>query len=73
MPETPGSSQDFIRALKSNSDPPVPGGLSKVEIAQQAWNNPSFYVPSKAEVIADWVLTRLVKDKAKEMSVSRLL
>lgn len=60
------SSQDFVRSLKAVSDPPLIGGPSKIEIAQQAWKNTSLYVPSKAEVIVDWILTRFLKDKGKE-------
>ncbi|KAG7450276.1 uncharacterized protein BT62DRAFT_962067 [Guyanagaster necrorhizus] len=57
------SSQDFVRALKSSSDPPFPEGPPKIEIAKQAWDNKAFYVPRKEEVIADWVLIRLLKEK----------
>lgn len=64
------SSHDFVRTLRSAPDPPLVGGRSKIEIAQEAWANPFFYVPSKAEVIADWILTKLLKDKAKEMYVA---
>ncbi|KAF8624871.1 hypothetical protein AX15_005748 [Amanita polypyramis BW_CC] len=67
------SSQDFVRALKSATDPPFPGGPSKVEIAKQVWNNVSFYVPSKAEVITDWVLTKLLKDKGKDWESNSVL
>ena len=61
------SSQNFVRSLKLASDPPSVGGLFKIEIAQQAWDDASFYVPSKAEVIADWILVKFLKDKGKEM------
>jgi hypothetical protein len=61
------SSQDFVRSLKLASDPPLVGGPYKIEIAQQAWEDASFYVPSKAEVIADWILAKFLKDKGKEM------
>ncbi|KAF8971580.1 hypothetical protein BDZ97DRAFT_1650961 [Flammula alnicola] len=64
---TSQSSQDFVRALKAVSDPPVLGGPSKIEIAQEAWDDINFYVPSKAEVIADWLLAKLLKDKGKEL------
>lgn len=60
------SAQEFIRALRAPSDPPHAGGPYKVELAQQAWDNASFYIPNKGEVIVDWLLTRLLKDKAKE-------
>lgn len=63
------SSQDLVRALKSSSDPPIQGGLYKVEIAEQAWEDASFYVPRKDQVISDWLLTTLLKDKAKDPSV----
>jgi hypothetical protein len=62
------SSQDFVRALKAASDPPVvAGGLTKFEIAEAAWNNANFYVPSKAELIADWLFTKLLKERGKEL------
>ncbi|KAF9480438.1 hypothetical protein BDN70DRAFT_931712 [Pholiota conissans] len=61
------SSQDFVRALKAALDPPVTGGLSKLEIAEAAWSNANFYVPSKAELISDWLFTKLLKEKGKEL------
>ncbi|KAF9535580.1 Urb2/Npa2 family-domain-containing protein [Crepidotus variabilis] len=67
------SSQDFVRALKAQPDPPSPGGPTKIEIAEQAWANSGFYVPSKGEVIADWILTRLLKEKDKETSLNPIL
>ena len=63
------SSQDFVRALKSTTDPPFPDGPCKVEIARQVWDRTSFYVPSKAEVITEWILTKLLKDKGKDRFV----
>lgn len=63
------SSQDFVRALKAAVDPPVSGGPPKIDIALKAWNDNSFYVPSKAEIIADWLLTKLLKEKGKERCV----
>lgn len=59
------SSQEFVRALKSTLDPPVPEGPLKVEIATQAWEDASFYVPRKAEIIVDWILGKFLKDKSK--------
>ncbi|PFH50737.1 hypothetical protein AMATHDRAFT_144471 [Amanita thiersii Skay4041] len=66
------SSQDFVRALKSPSDPPTAGGPLKIEIAQSVWNNDFFYVPSKAEVVADWVLSKFLKEKEKEKATNPL-
>ncbi|SJL05929.1 uncharacterized protein ARMOST_09265 [Armillaria ostoyae] len=63
------SSQGFVRALKNSSDPPSPEGPLKIEIARQAWDNKAFYVPRKEEVIADWVLTRLLKEKSTALDV----
>lgn len=59
------SSQEFVRTLKAPSDPPVGDGPTKLEIAQEAWSNEAFYVPSKGEVIAEWILTKLLKEKDK--------
>jgi hypothetical protein len=64
------SSQEFIRALKSASDPPVPEGPFKVQLASQAWQDASFYVPRKAEVIVDWILGKLLKDKSNAPCVT---
>jgi hypothetical protein len=66
------SPQEFVRALKSVSDPPIPEGPSKLEIAIQAWEDASFYVPRKAEVIVDWILSRLLKDKSRAPCASHL-
>ncbi|KAK2462096.1 hypothetical protein APHAL10511_006559 [Amanita phalloides] len=57
------SSQDFVKALKSAVDPPFPDGPCKIDIARQVWDRVSFYVPSKGEVITEWILTKLLKDK----------
>jgi len=63
------SSQDFVKALKSATDPPSQEGPCKVEIAKQVWDHASFYVPSKAEVITEWILTKFLKDKGKDRFV----
>ncbi|KAF9560209.1 hypothetical protein CPC08DRAFT_690317 [Agrocybe pediades] len=62
------SAQDFVRALRAPSDPPVAGGPLKIEIAQNAWTDSSFYVPSKAKIISEWILTKLLKEKAKDIA-----
>jgi len=64
VPTSFASSQEFVRALKGASDPPQPGGLHKIEIARQAWDNTSFHVPNKGEVIADWIVTTFSKEKS---------
>lgn len=64
------SAQDFIRALKAPSDPPQANGPTKIAIARATWDDSTFYVPNKEEVVADWVLTRLLKDKGKEPYVT---
>jgi len=70
--------QEFIRALKASSNPPVPGGRTKIEIARHAWDDNTFFLPSKAQVIADWLLSTFLKDKfqstwALSISCFRLL
>ncbi|PCH33433.1 hypothetical protein WOLCODRAFT_147530 [Wolfiporia cocos MD-104 SS10] len=67
------SAQEFIRALKAPSDPPNPDGPSKVELARAAWDDTAFYLPNKGELIAEWLLTRLLKDKAKERKTNPIL
>lgn len=63
---------DFVRALKAPTDPPHLLGPTKIEIAQAAWNNNSFYMPNKAETIVEWIMTRFLKDKAKDPCVNPL-
>lgn len=63
------SSQDFVKALKSVTDPPFQEGPCKIEIARQVLDQASFYVPSKAEVITEWILTKFLKDKGKDRFV----
>lgn len=67
-----GSSQDFVRALKSPSDPPIQDGPSKINLATIVWDNSSLYVPRKAGVILEWLFTRFQKEKNIE-PVSPLL
>lgn len=67
--QQPPSSQDFVRALKAPSDPPVEGGPTKIDIAEAAWANKAFYVLCKGEVITEWILTKLLKEKDKETCV----
>lgn len=64
--------QEFIRALKASSDPPVAGGRTKIEIARHAWDDNAFFLPSKAQVIADWLLSTFLKDKSKSASTSSI-
>ncbi len=55
-------SSQFVRLLKSSSDPPTENGPLKIEIAEKVWNDASFYVPRKAQIISDWLVNRLIKD-----------
>ncbi|KAF5382976.1 hypothetical protein D9757_006310 [Collybiopsis confluens] len=59
------SSQSFVRAIKGSSDPPAPGGPSKIEIARAAWDQKSFYSPRKAEVIVDLILGQFLRKETK--------
>lgn len=63
------SSQDFVRALKAPADPPQNGGPTKIDIALKVWNDHSFYVPNKDEIIGDWLLTKFHKGKEQDVLV----
>jgi hypothetical protein len=65
--------QSFVRALKAPTDPPRPAGPLKIEIARGVWDTSSFYVPNKGELIVDWILARLLKDKSKGPKINPLL
>ncbi|EAU93316.2 hypothetical protein CC1G_08629 [Coprinopsis cinerea okayama7 len=66
------SSQNFVRALKSPSDPPVAGGPLKIALAEQAWRDTSFRIPNKTEVIVDWLLTKFLKEKPADIKDSSI-
>lgn len=61
------SSQNFVRTLKSPNDPPVPGGPLKIALAEQAWEDTTFRVANKEEVIVDWLLTKWLKEKSADL------
>lgn len=56
------SAHAFIRALKAPSDPPPSEHRRKIELAREAWDTPSLYIPSKPEVLVDWLLSQLLKN-----------
>ena len=58
------SAQDFIKALRAHPDTHA-NGSSKIELARKAWDSINLDFPNKDEVVVDWLLTRLLKDKAK--------
>ncbi|KAF5337392.1 hypothetical protein D9611_003253 [Ephemerocybe angulata] len=66
------SAQHFVRALKGPSDPPVAQGPLKISIAEQAWHDQSFYLPNKAEVIADWLLSKFFRERGEGVSTNAL-
>ncbi|KAF7339660.1 Urb2 domain-containing protein [Mycena sanguinolenta] len=67
------ASQAVYHALKAPSDPPRSGGPSKIQIASSAWEDKSLYMPNKGEVISDWILTKLLKDKANPPALNPVL
>ncbi|KAJ7655049.1 Urb2/Npa2 family-domain-containing protein [Mycena polygramma] len=67
------ASQAVYHALKAPSDPPRVGGPSKIQIAATAWDDKSLYMPNKGEVIAEWILTKLLKDKANPPALNPVL
>jgi hypothetical protein len=60
-----GSSDAFLRALRSPKDPPTTGAQEKIELAAAAYSDVQFYVPGKASLIAEWALTALLKSNSK--------
>lgn len=58
------SAQDFIKALRARPEAHENGPF-KIELARKAWDSTNLDFPSKDEVVVDWLLTRLLKDKAK--------
>ncbi|KAJ6519597.1 Urb2/Npa2 family-domain-containing protein [Mycena sanguinolenta] len=67
------ASQVVYHALKAPSDPPRAGGPSKIQIASTAWEDRSLYMPNKGQVISDWILTKLLKDKANPPALNPVL
>ncbi|KAH6917636.1 Urb2/Npa2 family-domain-containing protein [Coprinopsis sp. MPI-PUGE-AT-0042] len=67
------SSQNFVRTLKSPNDPPVPGGPLKIALAEQAWEDTTFRVPNKEEVIVDWLLAKWSKEKPSNLKEAAVI
>lgn len=63
------SSEAFIKAIKGVSDPPVEGGLSKVELALEALSRSSLYIPARAEIITEWAISKMCKERMSPMCV----
>ncbi|KZS96149.1 hypothetical protein SISNIDRAFT_494280 [Sistotremastrum niveocremeum HHB9708] len=62
------SSEAFIKYLKAPSDPPSGHESPKISVARAAWDSRDFYVPSKGEVITDWILTSFLKTRDAKIS-----
>ncbi|KZT21711.1 hypothetical protein NEOLEDRAFT_1099032 [Neolentinus lepideus HHB14362 ss-1] len=62
------SAQGFVRALKAPSDPPQVGEPLKIEIARTVWDRSDTYIPNKAQIIYEWILTKLLKDRGNKGS-----
>ncbi|KAG1766457.1 Urb2/Npa2 family-domain-containing protein [Suillus occidentalis] len=62
---TPLSAQSFVRLLKAPTDPPNPESPPKIQIACAVWDDATTHIPNKHELIAEFILTRLLKDKSK--------
>ncbi|KAG2116977.1 Urb2/Npa2 family-domain-containing protein [Suillus clintonianus] len=62
---TPLTAQSFVRLLKAPTDPPNPESPLKIQIACAAWDDTTLHIPNKHELIAEFILTRLLKDKSK--------
>lgn len=64
------SAQSFVRLLKAPTDPPNPESPPKIQIACAAWDDATIHIPNKHELIAEFILTRLLKDKSKARCVA---
>lgn len=60
------SAQEFVKVLKNTADPPTVNGLLKIELSRHVWDTPTFHLPRKAQVIAEWLLLKYTKDKDTE-------
>ncbi|EJD55310.1 hypothetical protein AURDEDRAFT_155547 [Auricularia subglabra TFB-10046 SS5] len=58
------SAHAFIRALKAPTDPPQAENRTKIQLAREAWDS-TLYVPSKSEVLVDWLLSQLLKNQRR--------
>lgn len=57
------SSEAFIKALKGSTDPVYEGGPTKIELAAEAFARSALYIPAKREIIAEWILSKLFKER----------
>jgi len=63
MSDALATSESFIKTLKSVNDPPGPDQPFKIEVACAAWSQTDFYIPAKAQLIAEWLLTSLSRSQ----------
>jgi hypothetical protein len=62
------SAHDFIRTLKAVEEPE---DGPKIELAAEAWTTTSLYIPSKDEIIAEWLLGQLAKHECVKRCTQR--
>jgi hypothetical protein len=57
------SSQAFVRALKASTDPPTEDAPTKINRGREAWQRKQFLVANKAELITEWLLGKMLKER----------
>lgn len=62
------TSVQLVKALRV-PQPPA-NGVAKIEIALEAWESASFFVPKKAELLSQWVLEHLCSSQRSSSSAS---
>ncbi|SPO24459.1 uncharacterized protein UTRI_03727 [Ustilago trichophora] len=62
------TSEQLVKALRV-PQPPA-NGVSKLDIAFEAWHSASFFVPKKAELLSQWVLEHLCSSLKTSSSTS---
>ncbi|SPO23757.1 uncharacterized protein UTRI_03727_B [Ustilago trichophora] len=62
------TSEQLVKALRVPQPPS--NGVSKLDIALDAWHSASFFVPKKAELLSQWVLEHLCSSLKTSSSIS---
>ena len=60
------SAHAIIKALKGPKDPPEENGLSKIAIASRTWKDSELHFPNKDEMLVDWLLSTLSREKTND-------
>ncbi|PWN51792.1 hypothetical protein IE53DRAFT_409922 [Violaceomyces palustris] len=65
------TSEQLVKSLKSSYDPPIsPHPWTKIQLASLSWDDTSFFVPKKDELLSDWIVETLCRSAKSHLSTN---